>query len=606
MDVLDPTRLSEIKVDIVDIAALAGIDYVEMLCTTMRVMPDMFYIVTDYRLTSPDIATLYVTPDYVLSNGGYSSLTFLDGVIERTTNPDDKKPSIALDDEYTAPHLPLSVDFAEVNTRDDTASMMTNDTIVVESTADLVDPIDWKESNVLTAPSKTTGGTEMYQLNPKLNHVVGRTTYQVGINGNYKHASAPGTRQYFYSQAIGENIDELQQLGVTGALISSVVYPGEYFDSSSFLSSGDHVSQIKSNVTSHSVNMGGYKPYTNNYSYTPDNVQLYVNTVNKYGIVTASGEQAEYNFNEIVYDSGKNIIGAYVTQSPTVLTLADPRPTGKPYFRFRNYLRTGDSSDIGTLNVFFRGCLSGLQWSNAQLTYQGASGSYFNTLRYGLNQKSAALDYNKQYESNASAFRSAYYDITNTRSNAFVNATGSALSLAFGDSDKKIGAISSIGTSLNNLTKAEANWNETKTMYANTNSYNQQAYALNQELAAANYAEANMVAPTVAFPFNADAYRDFIGNGCLVYRYYYKEDDLKRIDKLLNMYGVKTCRQMTSADFSQRTKFDYVRAGGVSVSNENLPMFVREAIGSALSVGIRVWHTKPSNSYYAAGGNPSK
>lgn len=136
--------------------------------------------------------------------------------------------------------------------------------------------------------------------------------------------------------------------------------------------------------------------------------------------------------------------------------------------------------------------------------------------------------------------------------------------------------------------------------------YNQNIdqYKLTREKELQNYGFSQSVTvPEILFPYNSEFIRDFIGNGVYVYRYRYTDNDLTRIDKLLTMYGYKDTVALDASCFYQRTNFDYVRASGVSIGG-NLPKWKKSIIADQLNAGVRVWHTKPSPTYYT--NNPIK
>lgn len=80
-----------------------------------------------------------------------------------------------------------------------------------------------------------------------------------------------------------------------------------------------------------------------------------------------------------------------------------------------------------------------------------------------------------------------------------------------------------------------------------------------------------VVVPQISYPLNASLLRDTQGNGCFVYRYRYSDQDVKRIDKLLTMYGYADQRAFSMSMLYNHSDFDYVQLSGVSVGGD-LPM----------------------------------
>ena len=119
-----------------------------------------------------------------------------------------------------------------------------------------------------------------------------------------------------------------------------------------------------------------------------------------------------------------------------------------------------------------------------------------------------------------------------------------------------------------------------------------QAQKLNDELAYG--IEQNVVLPTVMFPYNTETLRDFYGNGVLVYRFWYTQDDIARIRKIIRAYGVKYSMKTDISHFAIETggQFAYVEATGVSVAN--LPQWLANGVAAQLANGVRIWNTRPT------------
>ena len=101
---------------------------------------------------------------------------------------------------------------------------------------------------------------------------------------------------------------------------------------------------------------------------------------------------------------------------------------------------------------------------------------------------------------------------------------------------------------------------------------------------------------------NAEFLRDFYGNGCLVYRYKYTQNDINRIDRLLTMYGYRHSKPLTVSDFSNRQYFNFVKCPNVTVTGH--PRWINDGIHDQLANGVRVCHVLPDSSYYS--NNPIK
>lgn len=643
MDVLDHTNLTSIRIKVNSIEDVMDVDYIRIFNTKVIKFENVYYYVSGFQMTSPDVATLFIIPNYLISTGGPDILQFLDGVIERTTNITDGMQADAHEtDEYMTPQDPLCYKQTEMFwgrslQYDQPSKLGSDDIAVVESMVNLADPIDWEDSILMKAATGETGESEyVYQLQPNLKTSKLRTLYSVdfGIakSGESSTGSssmwAPGTSQYLTAQ-ITESLPLMQSLGVTDAIVSSISYPGEYFDTDDgkpgriYYTVGGRITQIRTSVTKKATGLtlkGVYSDYT----YKPMNARIYYGQYNAYGLITASNSQAEYLPEEV--------IPAVTDYDPEITLILDPRPNGRPYFRYSNYLHlnwAGSETSYKNPGEYLTGSVSGMQWPNSQLIYNGASGSYYDTLRYSNAQQQAALGYTNQREQISNQFKQQYFNYTNAQASSFMDLASSVGNTAMnyaglGMSDyeeastyggKILGGFTGAAKSAASMINRAANWQLTQANTNNALAYAAQSYQLGQELAAANYVQSQVVAPTIACPFNADFARDFVGNGVIAYRYYYTERDLKRIDRLLTMYGIKKRKALEAADFNSRKYFDYVRAQGVSVTaipkkapyvTSFLPMYMKDAIAAQLSAGIRVWHTKPDTKYYEPGQNVLK
>ena len=121
-----------------------------------------------------------------------------------------------------------------------------------------------------------------------------------------------------------------------------------------------------------------------------------------------------------------------------------------------------------------------------------------------------------------------------------------------------------------------------------------------------------VVEPNIQFPYSNGCFRDFVGNGYLLYKLSPSKDDLERQDRILNAYGTKVCC-MLAADYPfisalirqverDERSFIYLKLNAVSTSLSSKtikingathyqPVALWERVGLAnqLSNGIRLW-----------------
>lgn len=523
------------------------------------------YQVGTPQMTSVDVAYLPLTYDALTSVGGAASLTYLDGITERHTVSDDTMFKYTQGDEYMAPRESLQLV---------SGGMIFNGTDIVatpvESTLDLV----FLGNQFDSTTGKFTGkgitftdddGNEI--TTPYTQTVDARTQYVIGDETS--GPLAPNTRLYENKSDYPKVVNGLavvRCLSMEGSVVSQVAYPDQYI--SVIIGTDGQYSTVRGKDQTQDTDLP--------FSYAaPKNNRVLYGDYNKYGIMSASGEKGEF-LPEQIGEAGDT--------SPSVRSIADPRPDGKPYFRFLKYL--GNQGDV----QFYVCCISGLEWANVPLVYSKASGSYMSQINFTNGSQQASGTYHNTQANRTQAF------VNSTVSNAVDIASG-LVGVADIRNDDVAGSIKQVAMGAYNLASDTIQYQRDK-------AYTESQYKLQREKELQNYGiSQTVVQPTVMFPFSANFIRDFIGNGVFVYRYRYSDNDVERIDKLLTMYGYKDTVALTASLFNQRTYFDYVRASGVSIGG-NIPIWKKDLIAAQLSAGVRVWHVKPDPAHYAD--NPIK
>lgn len=567
LEIMQDKFLSEIRVkakweDIQDC------DYLRLLNTTNN--KQWFYSVEAIAMQATDCALLSVIPDFITSIGGVANLKIIDGITERVHVTDDTFGKYTEADPLTAPVEPLQISKVWVQISDEAYTL-------IESTLDI--PLQMNETKGTTyTDTNTETGEAVTVVVPSIatDFVLDNFQTQFKLSENDK-TIAQGTKiynlsnsnvatgaQYTVAQTIKAGLNRLRSLGVESAIISQVKIPSSYVElneSGNALIGGKYswsiVRQIIGKWSENAIDI----PYV--YTEAKNN-RLNYGEFTKYGIISTSGESCEYDAEEII-ETG--------SISPHIKKVGDPRPTGKPYFRFKTV--NGDSSELG----FFRNCISGLPWKNVPLVYREASGNALNTLRY---------ENSKMLSTESYQYGTAQNELAKFK-NVFDGTLGVVGNLLGGDLG---GAVSSLYNPLFTGTSLEI-----QQMFR-TNSTNVSRRNELSELAIAN----NVVTPTVNFPMNAEFMRDFYGNGVLVYRYIYSQNDINRIDKLLTMYGYKYSKPLELTDFTNRKNFNFVLSRNVTLSGYS--KWINNALAEQIANGVRIWHVLPDNRYYT--NNPVK
>lgn len=567
IDLLQPAGLSQVYVK-TTWETISGVDYCQI--------GDEYYSVGTPQMVAEDVALLSLVPDMLTTLGGPGKLVYLDGITERHTTASDNLFEYTQEDEYMTPQQPLVLEVSNNmlfagNTSSHTAVESTIDLVKLGSQFD--EEGNFNGTGITFEDTSTAHSGESVTV-PYTEGVGARTNYQLGSQASNSVLS-PNTRLYEASEdhpLVMRALAAVRSLGIESALISQVAYPDEFVQSV-IGSDGQYSSTVGKDLTEST----GLKF---NYNETVKNKRLLCGQYCKYGLLSASGASGEYLPEQISEDDS----------APSVRCLSDPRPDGKPYFRFTNY-EGNSNTDTG----FFISCISGMQWQNVPLTYTAPSGSYMNEINFRNDAKIAG---NQQVYNQRQA-------VVDTIQGAVSGGLNAAASIA---------GIAGIGTVANPGSAVAAGIGAANTIFntavdtgqsiaAIVHSKTQYEMARNKELQNFQISQ-NVVAPDVLFPFNANIIRDFIGNGVIAYRYHYSGADATRIDKILTMYGYKDSVALTPDLFSNRTNFDYVRAFGVSIGTTTVAMWRKEVATEQLNAGVRVWHVAPNPSYYSD--NPTK
>lgn len=378
--------------------------------------------------------------------------------------------------------------------------------------------------------------------------------------------------------------------------------------------------------------MGANNPYRFTYassvtdpddqsSYTINNKRVLYGKHNKYCITAAAtGEHTEALPEECVNNDNATS-GGY--SGPIAAVSTDPRPSGKPYFNFLRLKYGGIKSNSSTdqtniLNFYDKSC-SGMQWqenpiqyttiSNQERTlasqqmkiaYEAFQGSYVGrTLNAG-----GIGNYTGINAGNATAMVAGSYGMG--------YGTNSS-----GDETFSAGSISGVaGTAQTGLSHGAYGFVSNIDNIFGTNIKDSTTFsALNKEAAADKVAKiqrafeigqfnlsTSIPVSDVAFPYE-DSMRDALGNGCFIYRYRPTDRDLIKFDKILNMYGYRINEPLKKEHFTNRSKFNYIQAVGVSFGTKVKNMTDRDMLASLFSGGVRIWHVRPNANFYKGTAN---
>lgn len=542
---------------------------------------DFYYSVTGVQMLSESTVRFFIVPDFITSAGGALKLNILDGITSRATVADDTFGKYTDDDPLTAPQKPLAI-YGEWLL---TGAIATDGHTYLSTTLDLVKQGQQSEGVTYTDPEtgETVTVPKTYEISKSQQT---ETRLYAGEPSELTPTTGPKDGTIYYDMGVTSDTDanlyvskglsKARSLGIESAIIDQWEVPNLY--ASPVEDSTGAISALAGSKGSVQCTL------PTNYKTDVQNKRVLYGKYNSYGIMTASGNSVEAKPEDIVTDES-------TTSGPSITWLVDPRPDGKPYFRF---------SIMNGNQEFWRNCVDGEQWQKVPLVYQGASGSALTRLNFDNQRRVESTLADQYYEQNkVDRFNEFLSDFTGgilggrrtaIRGAAAANKAG----ISAGDSAIGIGAAV-----VGNVFQGGADY----ITYREQSLRERDNYKTNYAITKANelsalYQATEVYAPQVVFPYNSSIIRDVKGNGIYVYRYEYQLEDINRIDKLLTMYGYKEAEELTTANFTRRTYFDYVECSTVTVTG--VPKWMADGISAQLTTGVRVWHTKPSSAYYSS------
>lgn len=520
---------------------------------------DWYYFVNGIRMSSGDVAELSLTPDYLTSLGGVTQLVILDGVTDRVHVTDDSYGKYTGDDPYMNPAYDMEVASYTHKIPD---SMHT----FLETTLNLNSMGAQKQDNdtpALTAVS-TKDGVDYPVTYPVVTMLNGKTTYNISMGGSSAGLMAVEGQGVYkitdpssssVSAKILDGVSQARSLGVEECISGQYAIPSTFVGGATISNAG-----FQPNLTGQS---GTVTPTGVNFIYgTANNKRVFYGSQTPYTLATASGSTLSAKAEE-VYSAGAT--------APSIMYFSDPRRTGKPYYRFSVLNGVSAASDPYD---FFRGCISGTQWQSVPMVMTEKSGGLLDQVAHNASVMKRDL---------ADSFAAQKYD-----EGAAKNKLGAVSDVVQNVLDFKLGsaATSAIARGTADFDRNN-DYNRYLEQSAMERALEEQQFGISQ----------NVYSPTVSFPADPALFSEVTRNGFGVYRTIYKAADITRIDKILTAYGYKHTKILEPSDFTNRTYFNYVKA---SVSIGNIPRWWANGIAAQLAGGVRVWHVRPSATYYSS------
>ena len=563
LEIMQDRFLDHVDINVINYETIKNTDYCRV--------GTWYYFVDGVTMIATDVARFSLSPDFITSANGITGFNVLDGITERVHVSEDTFGKADSNDPLLTPFEPLQIEsyWKKPSTGDKT---YIESTISIEDTCQSHEAVSWKD---------TVTATAAMVLVPK--------TIGVGSSGNspttftYQNGNSEShsTRVYVTdgadaSTAVNGYIGELRSLGLEQSIVNQVRIPNAY------ITTTPASTAVKSNMAARTGTWSLSEfPYIEHTGVR--NALINYSKYLKYGLISCSGESCEFEPQDLKSPTDTDTY-------PTIRYVTDPHLDGKPYFRFTKV--NGDSSSDG----FWRNCIAGMPWKQIPLVFTQASGSALNQLKfenargiaegkYGLESEQRAL---KQQLERGEPILRGDGDATNALNNALLKIA-----------DWGRAGLGTVADMFGNKSMGNywLNQNAIDTQQSITNrtaAYDYGSELRNQLLDIA--INANVVVPTVNFPYNSHILQDQFENGVLAYRYSYTANDVTRIDKLLTMYGYKFAKPLETTDFTNRQYFNFVECSNVTVTGH--ARWWNDGIASQLKGGVRVWHVLPNPTYY--------
>lgn len=588
---------------------------------------DLFcYFVNSVVMENSDTATIGLSPD-VLTSVGIKNLSFLDGITERHHVTDDTFAKYTEEDPLLNCCEPLEnvtcFDFIDIVPTAEDGTKDTSSVRLCKTSIDLHYLDELSKSNDLgckrfssdweTASGEILSASVDVPVTPPLNSET-ITTYDIdSIRANFRDYNTATFDIDSEEIPIAQGIQRARDLGTESAILAQYQVPKIYCNYSNykFGENSENVDPTQSpyyyhiSLSNDKIDIIPRKSDTDTsidfeYDTTVVNKRVLYGKVNSYKITTAAGNSLEF--------LPEDLYNLETPHRPRLIAYADLRPTGCPYFKFK-YFKGDDNNFVNTV--------AGAQWQNVPLTFNQQSGNILSTYnsdtqRYlqltnrtvqraqeelqfindiGNNISSVLNFTNGAFSTVANPINYNSIDFRNMGNPQLVQNTIYDYETRFNSSGMGIPLLN-VMSSLRNAQIRE---------FSNSENFQKN---LESNLMNFYYSQTNVI-PEINFNFTNNLVRDYVFNGVLVTRIHPSNADLKRQDRLLEMFGYKHTDTIKQEYFFNRQKFNYILAHGISLANK-IPQYLKNLIESQLSNGVRVWHTLPDEQYYTPGSNPIK
>lgn len=597
---------------------LESVDYIKITGTPegTNTLGAVYYSVLGVEMNAADTATLTILEDFITTAGGFARLKFNSGFITRRSGSNvtfgNKR---KMPDEYLTCAYPMVYTSKLVgdNARPDRTYTL------IESTIDLTRGAEVK---VVTDPEDPNNAVSVPTMRP----ITGTTTYEIGTNINNETMAdvvpnPTGARIYRVSPGgtIELGVNNARALGLEKSILSQYTVPQDMvlfsFDASSNTVRGRKKSFAALNILPTQIDLSTI------------NTTIY--QIVREGLIGASGERMEFSAAELYLE--KQFTGEEFT--PRVIRVVDPRPEGRPYYRFakitdRIVFAPTDFADADIDNHYFRDySVAGAKWVKLPFMFTEISGidileqKFKNTRRVEERQFAGQNAMLSQASALARLSEAGGYvggglgligsginNIASLWGGMNIGATGEISTSNMQLGKAAGGAASMAGQALGFMGSHAAHMAATNMAdIAQTTALGMYTLQRNKELYDYGVQITNVV-PEVANTGDTNFMRDITQNKVVVYKIAPDQRDVSRLNKILKMFGEKDFTTIEASDdvwnMIGGRYFKYVRIQGAQICTNNprtdaLPNYPimsiaeREGAKAQLEAGVRMWLMAP-------------
>ena len=555
-----------------------------------------------YKYLTTDTVELYLEMDYLLSAGGVSNIKSISGITQRVhvSKTDDKLFKYIEPDELIVPNNVLQIETKEVDF--EPQSNPSKDYHIIVSTLDLfaiglVQIKGGKQAEVLLS-----NDTNDKIVLPKL-YSLDEFDYDNEYNGQYKFSEGksrygslvvnlPTSEKvevtkpnvaYFDADdpAVSLGVSRVHECGAEDCILESYTLPGKYVENVYTTKTPGENGRIELETRQNGV-----------FELSNDLPVKYAEARNN---KIFSGECNSYTF----YGMASNDSMSFKPETIASEQIGASQPGGTreflPYFLFidprkSGGLMCGPHMVNGNYNRWYNNYVRSLEFQNLPITFIGASGSLINGIQSRITNINTKNTYEAQYPIDGYTLQDKLAIDYNWIEPAANMLTGGINMITGGLTKDVSGALSGFGQMAGSL--LDSNYNDDKVRYIQESqlaALNLYSTKLATETALMGI-RSKYVAPQPKFQ-TSETIREIIGNGFCIMKYKMTDDDIKRIDKLLTMYGYRLTKSLEHTDLKNRPAFNFIKATDVHITTVvPIPKWLREGVEGQLMGGCRLWH----------------